>query len=265
MFDQYQAVRRMPSAETYDKNALIPGENEMCDAAALILNGSSPAGPGVFADFCCGTLEIWPRLRITGRYRLMIGVDVNQGYLHLGTEKLFGEQTMCGTLGTTAVELVCADAVTYKLPQGAKADAILLSSAVHHIEDDRKAEFLCNVADNLAVGGVAVVCENLLGHFSSPLEHDLRTKQFYAAKIDEIQRRALDPDLVPVVEDIVARGLERNCEFKMSHRIFFDLVRCSGLEVSAETKVWPTWPAFDDPETGDFVFVLKKTTRNQVR
>lgn len=258
MFAQNQAVRRMPSAETYDRNSQIPGENEMCDVAAAIIDDSNPAGRGVFADFCCGTLEIWPRLQNTECYRQMIGVDVNQEYLHLGAEKLFGDQTMCGTVGMTAVELVCADAVTYKLPRGARADAILLSSAVHHIEDERKTEFLRNVADNLAPGGMAVVCENILGDFSSPSQHDRRTEQFYAAKIDEIRRRALDRDLIPVVEDIVARGLERNCEFKMSYRTFLDLVRRTGFQVSQETKVWPAWDAFDDARIGDFVFVLKK-------
>lgn len=250
------AVNRMPIAEVYNLGKNIPGDRELFEKAAELINKETYPKKSIILDLCCGTGEIIRRIKKPSRFQAIYCVDINRDYLNLLKDKLFASQ---GDLSDNGIfKFICADAVTYSLVN-AQADIIILSSAIHHIEDNFKEKFVKNVAKNIKDGGVVIICEDLLGSFSNKEEHDKRTIEFYGKKIVEIKTKKLNSKLIEIVEDIVARGIEGNCEYKMSYRIFRELLAKNNLEVDKEHKVWPKTKMFRNNKIGDFVFVVKKT------
>lgn len=251
------SVIRMPEASVYDLGRNIPGDWEMYKKATELINKGTYPKKSIILDLCCGTGEIVRRIKRLDQFQKIYCVDINQDYLNLCHDKLLMNISPPDKPEQIIFKFICADAVNYSLVES-KANIIILSSAIHHIEDNFKKKFMKNVYRNLKDDGIVIICENLLGDFSNKEEHDKQTIDFYNKKIIEINTQKLDSYLIEIVEDIATRGIEGNCEYKMSYRIFRELLAKTSFKIDKEYKVWPKTKVFRSSKIGDFVFIVKK-------
>lgn len=258
--------------DNYAKVESIPGEQAMFDLAARILvdysNGYFRQNrKGVeMLDLCCGTAPILERLipenKLPEHHITKItGVDIDKEYLEAAKEKLYSRLAyQTWTDSSVDLEFVLADAVEYKHPN--KVQLVLLSSAYHHIEDERKDRFLNNVKGSMTDEGIAVFGENFIRDFNSAAEYDKATIEFYNARIREAEELGFDEGVLALLERVKQYGLNREYEYKTSYRKFMAHLDKKGFEVIRENRVWPDKNYFKDATIGDFVIVVRKSGEN---
>ncbi len=84
-------------------------------------------------DLCCGTGLSLEHLVNHPNVSRIVGVDKCASYLEFATERFSSARTR--------PEYILDDAVEVQLPWG-RWDVIMLASAYHHIEDERKVKFM---------------------------------------------------------------------------------------------------------------------------
>jgi SAM-dependent methyltransferase len=185
------------------------------------------------------------------------GVDIDENYLKFARQKYWERVTGMGAdWYGTKLNFVNHDAVDYT--HLSLVDVIIASSAYHHIEDERKLEFLRKVQVQLKDDGLAVFCENLIGNYHNLTERAIAVTDFYAERIKEMARLGISDRRLGLVCRVLQYELDREYEWKHSYREFTDNLQKAGLKVVNEAKVWPTEDLFRDPKVGDFVFEVKK-------
>jgi SAM-dependent methyltransferase len=183
-------------------------------------------------DLCCGTgafigefIEKLPLSR-------SVGVDVNMSFLELAREKF----------RDLPVSFEHADAVNWK--SNKKFDVVLLSSAYHHIEDERKVDFLKNVAGHLNENGFAVFAENILPEYKNVVERQQAVREFYGKRAEDAKRTGILPEEIKRLERIVRFELDREYEYKVDLPRFKNHLKKAGLKVVLKKRVWGKKPFF---------------------
>jgi ubiquinone/menaquinone biosynthesis C-methylase UbiE len=193
-----------------------PDEMAMIDgvaAAATAVLDRLPAEAAVL-DLCCGTgLSL---MGVVGHphARIALGVDNCRSYLDHARNRYSGRSN---------VSLLEGDAIDAVLPETC-FDLVILCSAYHHIEDDRKPSLLQRVYDVLSPNGRVVVGENLLPPYQPgvPDSYSAAVRLFY----EQVLVTALehDPHLPAGVHGLIQRvaqyGYDGDYEYKTSVDIF---------------------------------------------
>lgn len=154
-------------------------------------------------------------------------VDVDQSVLAIGRE-YFDKPCPIFTY--------CADAVTFQ--EGGPYDIILMNSSYHHIEDERKLDFLKNAASLLADGGVILIGEHFLPPYHNPDEYRESVVIFYSKLIEELQRRGEPAGAINVIRKVGLYCWEGQYEYKVSWSIFQSHSEQCGLRTCSKNLVW---------------------------
>jgi SAM-dependent methyltransferase len=148
--------------------------------------------------------------------------------------------------GRDGVEMVCADAVTYR--DGRTYDLILLNSAYHHIEDERKPAFLANAAALLADGGCMAMGEHFLPEYVTAEQFREAVIAFYRPLLEELEQRGESPSAVAVIRKAAYYTWTGEYEYKTSW-----VKACAwmppSLRVAARERIWAPPEAHDDVGT----------------
>lgn len=203
-------------------------------------------------DLCCGTglsLEHIARHRNAAD---IVGVDISANYL------AFANDVYSNT--SVPIYFILGDAVSTALPRQ-RWDLIMMASAYHHIEDERKIEFLRRVRSLLGSTGQAVVAENILPDYTEGEieEYKSAVRRFY----DQVLRSAREqnPQLPRFVEGLIEKvaqyGFEGDYEYKVCMKIFKRHLDEGGLAIVSESRVWPVDPTMLGANAGNFVFQLQ--------
>lgn len=115
-------------------------------------------------DLCCGTGLSMEGFIEHPNISKIVGVDISKEYLACARNKF-------SKISTPHI-FINDDAVTTDLPVH-EWDIIMLASAYHHIEDDRKLVFLRKVHGLLKDTGRAIFAENILP------EYDINNRKSY--------------------------------------------------------------------------------------
>lgn len=158
--------------------------------------------------------------------------------------------------GVSAVTVYCEDAVLFC--EGAPYDLILMNSAYHHVEDDRKVAFLSNAASLLADGGRIVLGEHFLPVYAGLSDYREAVTAFYVSLLRELQRRGESADAIDVIRRSGLYGWERNYEFKVSWDVFEKHVASADLKLLSRISVWLPHPEVMERIIGTIVVVLKR-------
>lgn len=130
-------------------------------------------------DMCCGT-AIFARgwiSRLNQYYIEYTGVDVNQSFLDYANEKLPDKSRF---------RFVYGDAATIKLD--AKFDIAVATSSYHHIEDERKVEFLRNIYEHLEGNGILIIYEKTVAPFYTAKQAEKSGIDFYNKRIKYLKK-----------------------------------------------------------------------------
>lgn len=219
------------------------------DTGAQLLDGMQDAW---VLDLCCGTGLSLEHLVDHPNVARIVGVDKCAPYLEFATERFRNVRT--------TPEFILADAVEVNLPWG-RWDVIMLCSAYHHIEDERKVRFMSRVNRLLSNRGQAVVAENILPDYTigDRASYAQSVKLFYTQVLEDAKRD--NPDLPEYVEKLIWRvaqyGYDADYEYKVSYPIFMRDLETAKLEIAWQKRVWPDTGPLSQTTGGNYVLRLR--------
>jgi SAM-dependent methyltransferase len=138
-------------------------------------------------------------------------------------------------VGRCRAQAFCEDAVTFQ--SGRPYDLILMNSAYHHIENERKLAFLRNAAELLAQDGEILVGEHFLPEYRDQEEYRQAVVEFYAALIHELDARSESSEAIAVIRRAGRYGWEGIYEYKTSLSDFEKNTRQMSLSLEYR-KLW---------------------------
>lgn len=210
-------------------------------------------------DLCCGTGLSLEHLVNHPNVSRIVGVDQCMPYLEFANVRFESARTR--------PEFILADAVDVELPLGSW-DVIMLASAYHHIEDERKVRFMSRVRRLLSSRGQAVVAENILPEYvqGNRDSYARSVKLFYTQVLEDARRD--NPDLPEYVEKLILRvaqyGYDADYEYKVSHPIFLRDLETSRLEIAWQQRVWPHTGPLSETTGGNYVLRLRAADSEQL-
>jgi SAM-dependent methyltransferase len=185
--------------------------------------------PARILDLCAATGLTALRVARAIPIRAATLVDLDRAAVARGREAL---------AMTCPVAAHVEDAVTFH--DGGGYDLVLINSAYHHIEDERKPTFLGNARRLLAEGGRIVVGEHFLPGYRNGREYRDALVWFYSALLSELQRRGEPACAIDVIRRSALYGWEGQYEYKVSRTAFLDHLREAKLKVFGCCWVWRT-------------------------
>lgn len=138
--------------------------------------------------------------------------------------------------GVCPVLTHCDDAVSFSTSD--RFDIILMNSAYHHIEDERKVEFLRNAASLLDSDGIILVGEHFLPPYSDQSSYQESVVEFYTALITELEARNEPADAINVIRRSGLYSWQGDYEWKVSFPMFLEDVLEAGLVVQSTNCIW---------------------------
>ncbi|GJD22947.1 hypothetical protein RIVM261_079030 [Rivularia sp. IAM M-261] len=222
------------------------------DTTIKILNSCKEA---TVLDLCCGTGLSLEGVADHPNISMVAGVDISVPYLKFAKRRF---SSYC-----RQPILICGDAVSAPLPKS-NWDVIVLASAYHHIEDDRKVKFLSRVRTLLGNSGYAVMAENILP------EYDINNKADYARSVRQFYLQVLNtakqknPELPVHVENLIYKVAQYGCdgeyEYKVSLPLLYRDLKAAGLCVVDQKRVWPD-NNISLETGGNYVFTICSSTK----
>jgi ubiquinone/menaquinone biosynthesis C-methylase UbiE len=202
-------------------------------------------------DVCCGSGMSLLGSAAHPHLKRALGVDLSHRLLDFARSRYspFGH-----------VAFVCADAVHAPFPSGC-FDIVVASSAYHHIQPERKVDFLAECHRLLTPGGCVLMAENVLPSYDDEGEaYDAAVHALY----DAVRRHAvatyprLPASTRDMIDENVRLSVQRLYEYKVDRRRLLGDVRAAGFAVERETGAWPSQPDSLEPQAGNVLFVLRK-------
>jgi hypothetical protein len=120
-------------------------------------------------------------------------------------------------------------------------DLILMNSAYHHIEDERKVEFLRNAAENLVLDGQIIIGEHFLPYYEAGDQDSFRKAvvMFYEILISDLKLHEVPDEIVGAFRMAGYYCWKGYYEYKVCMKIFIDNLMRAGLVITALQRVWP--------------------------
>jgi len=229
-----------------DEMAMI---NTAGDIAIQLLNNLNNSN---VLDICCGTGLSMEKFVNHPSISKIVGLDISQEYLDFAKKKY-------SNLSNPPI-FIKGDAIEEDLPDY-KWNIIMMASAYHHIENDRKLHFLKRISNLLGKNGYGIIAENILPKYNIDDEKDYSrsVKLFYNEVLKTT--KLLNPDTCERALDLIKRvakyGIDGEYEYKVSLDILLHHIDCSGLTIIKQNKVWPNSGALSKTNAGNYVFLVK--------
>ena len=115
-------------------------------------------------------------------------------------------------------KIIKADAVRYRNAQ--EVDCVAMTLVWHHIEDERKKEFLENIFLQLKEGGKIIIGDVFLLPYRDESDRDKSLRIFHYDRISKIK----DDFIKEVEEQTLKEGLTRDGEYKTSEEVLRKLL-----------------------------------------
>jgi ubiquinone/menaquinone biosynthesis C-methylase UbiE len=209
----------------------------------------------VVLDLCCGTGLSLEGIVDHPNILMVAGVDISVPYLKFAKQRFsfYDRQPI----------FIHGDAVSTLLPQP-HWDVVLLASAYHHIEDNRKVKFLSRVRSLIGSSGYAVMAENILPEYdiNNKMDYARSVRQFYSQVLKTAKQK--NPELPTHVENLIYRVAQYGCdgeyEYKVSLPLLYRDLITSGLRIVSQKRVWPEEDISSIGTGGNYVFTICSST-----
>jgi ubiquinone/menaquinone biosynthesis C-methylase UbiE len=182
----------------------------------------------------------------------IVGVDNCENYLNFAKIRFNKVDNL---------EFIFSDVINVNLPTN-HWDLIIMASAYHHLEDDRKAALLENVYKWLSPNGVVVMAENILPEYENTNEsYQESVKYFYqeVLKTAREQNPLLPDDIAALIWRVAQHGCEGDYEYKTSLPILKQYLDNGSLKIISEERVWQGEnESLSKSNGGNYVFKIKK-------
>lgn len=240
---EYQEFSRPDEVALYDKlNECLHGLLDLAHQAKVL-------------DMCCGT---GPSMKVPANHpgcSELVGVDNNQIYLD------YAKDVYKNTINSP--KLICADALSESILLNDHWDIVILSSAYHHIEDNRKQLFLNHIYRLIKKNGVIIFAENILSEYERAHVESYRNsvREFYNEVIKTA--RMANPDIsdeaIQLIQHVAQYGIDGHTEYKVNYEVFKQHVANASLTIEKEYKVWPFLNKSIGIKGGNYIFLARRT------
>ncbi len=208
-------------------------------------------GSSAVLDMCCGTGLSLERLVDLPSISRLVGLDISEPYLNYARQRFAS--------ATNPPLFILGDAVTAPLPR-TSWNLVVMASAYHHIEDDRKLIFLQRIERLIRAGGSAVIAENILPEYDRGARsaYTAAIRQFYREVLKEVEN-AKPPHLDEaraLIKRVAQYGYDGDYEYKVCYSLFMDHMAKANLKIVRERRVWPPDNAIGQ-NGGNYVFLAK--------
>ena len=180
----------------------------------------------VSADFCSGpgqnTLKLTEAI---GKVKKSILIDINEGFI---------KKSKSLDIKTERLETIYSDAS--KVVVKDKCDVVLSLFAYHHIEDNKKDEYIKRMKNCLKGNGIIILAEIYLPNKEIEIK-------YYDKLFASISKGKVVPGLKEFLDE-TARST--NFEFKVSKDFADKQFSENGLEKIEEIKIWPLDNSFSN-------------------
>jgi ubiquinone/menaquinone biosynthesis C-methylase UbiE len=241
-------------AEAYElEENSRPDEMSMIKAASdQVIKYLDQKTNALVLDLCCGTglpMSMFIEHKNIGK---IVGVDISNQYLEWARSRFSTYEN---------IMFVEGDAIESNLPKG-MWDIVLLCSAYHHIEDERKQNFLDYVYKLLKPDGKVVIAENILPPYElgNNESYKMAVKKFYEHVLltAENENPSLSEDVKGLIQRVAQYGYDGDYEYKVSFEIFERHISQSNFTIIYQQKIWP-FTDFDNLSSGgNYVLVLTR-------
>ncbi len=187
----------------------------------------STGRPAKVLDLCSSTGLCARRVAKTIPVESVTLIDIDQSVLSIGREYF---DKIC------PVHINCLDAVTFQV--GGPYDLILMNSAYHHIENDRKVAFFKNAASLLGYCGSILIGEHFLPPYRNPEGYRESVVFFYTKLIQELKKRSESSAVIDMIRMAGLYCWQGVYEYKVSFKIFQSHLMGAGLKVNEFAEVW---------------------------
>jgi trans-aconitate methyltransferase len=201
--------------------------------------------------YCCGPCPILHDKKDLQNFLAensdFTGIDLNSDYIKFNKASY------------PSLRWQAADAIAFKQQN----QISILNSSYHHIPDELKLAFLKNIANNLTLGGAALMGENFLP-FYAPQSRYVSVNQYYDSLIQDYQRQDPAPvSAIRLLQSARQNDLTHNGEFKNHIWEFLEHLEQVGLQLCRIERVWPvsevlTSDRISQDFFGSSLFVLQK-------
>lgn len=249
MKEGFNVYRDDGGAALYDAMMGTPLEKEIFGTVVSEIAGVlKNSGRTKVLDLCCGT-GILPAMLPHKESIDYTGADISPAFLEKARRRLAGAGNF---------KLVHQDALEYQSKAGG-FDVAVLTSAYHHMPDERKSSLLIKTCGALNDDGKLVMYEKALRPYSTEKERVLSNEEFYRVRMEYLRNlggaggKAFD-----ALQNVMELSAKAEDEYKVSHDYIMNDLHSCGFCVTKEIKVWPKGDLFGSDKIGDFVFVAGK-------
>ncbi|MBU1083364.1 class I SAM-dependent methyltransferase [Patescibacteria group bacterium] len=189
------------------------------------------SGPGNFVNHLAFVL---PNIKV-------VCVDINAGFVEYGKRRFRRWKFVQGDVT--------------KISLRKKFRFIVASSAYHHIPDNQKLDFLCNIRKHLTNDGVVIMCDNFLPNYSGKNKQQA-AKSYYSELRKWYCHGNATPEAIRVIKGVERTELEGCEEYKVPFKIFLAQLKKAGLIIDTDIAVWQPYQ-FAKDNAGSHVLILK--------
>lgn len=193
-------------------------------------------------DLCSGPGNFVNHLSFAFPWMKVLCIDLNENFLKAGAEQF------------TKREFKEGDATNFQIES--RFDCITASSAYHHIEDEKKIEFLKTIKSHLAEDGFAIICENFLPEYTSDEERIKSVNLYYDELIKYYGEGNATEESIKAIDEVFKLELAKVEEHKVPHAFFQKQVEEAGLKIDLDVVAWST-DKLKSANAGSHVIILK--------
>jgi ubiquinone/menaquinone biosynthesis C-methylase UbiE len=199
-------------------------------------------------DVCTGTGLFAISILSSINIDKIILLDIDKRFLNFTKRRINGHYN---------AEFVLANAITFTSKE--KLHLILMGSAYHHIEDNKKVDFLKNIERNLLPDGYILMTDHFLPVYERDEDYGQSIIEFYSKLIKYLELAGTSSTALRIIRQVAYYGYNHDYEYKVSYKVFKEHLEKAGLIIDREYRVWPEKDGvFSDPKVGSFVIALRK-------
>lgn len=131
-------------------------------------------------------------------------------------------------------------------------DAVSCSRGFHHIEPERRKDFIHKMASLLKPGGICIVTDAFIAHYSNEKERRLAAMQLGNERVRVLLETQTPDERIKMALELLQRDLFVDGEYKVSVKMFKEMIR-PAFTIKQCCQVWPERGSY-----GDYYFILQK-------
>lgn len=196
-------------------------------------------------DYMCGTAFLLNEISMKRRGLRFYGCSITPDFISYAKKHY------------QSIHVELEDALEYEPPE--RPDVVICTGGIHHLRDDRKAQFVEKAHRELCDGGYFLVGEEVLREFEDSESRKAAVYELSSSMMLYALRRRAPLAVLDSIAKLQVADLHEDGEYKTSLNTLTNLLE-SFFEIISIEQVWPV----DDKHYGNVFITCKKISRHEL-